>query len=100
MPRILFAIPLVLASLQLQGSLLAQEADQTKRLLQIGQFRGLLDATCFYYEAGHLPANAATAYLQKLGRDIDEQFTDGKLSKILRSQVLKQFPPCKDVWPE
>ena len=73
--------------------------DQSGRFMQIGQFRGLLDATCFYYQAGHLEEKTAMAYLSDLQRDINESFANGKLFKVLQDQVLREFPGCRQVWP-
>jgi len=98
-PRNLLAIPLLLASLQLQASVLAQE-DQSSRWLQVGQFRGLLDATCFYYKLGHLDDKAAMAYLRELQASINSSFANGKLFNVLKDQVLREFPDCRQVWPE
>jgi len=91
---------LILASFGLQGIVLAQEDDQVKRLLQVGQFRGLLDATCFYYQEGHLDEKSAMAYLRELRNDVDSSFPDGKLFSVLRNQVVREFPACRRVWPE
>ena len=74
--------------------------DQSSRWLQVGQFRGLLDATCFYYKAGHLDEKGAITYLREIEGNINRSFSDGRLFNVLKDQVLREFPGCRKVWPE
>jgi len=76
-----------------------EEGDQSGHLIQVGQFRGLLDATCHYYQAGHLDSKSAAAYLSEILANIDRSYPDGGLRQVLGAQVLREFPTCSDVWP-
>ena len=91
---------ILLASIGLQAKVVAQEGEESTWWVKAGQFRGLLDATCFYYKAGHLGEKDAMKYLNELQDNIDSSFAGGGLFTVLQEQVLREFPGCRKVWPK